>query len=33
MLAIEAGISLTTLAEYPDLDIAIDGADQVDADM
>jgi ribose 5-phosphate isomerase A len=33
MLAIEAGIPLTTLAEYPDLDIAIDGADQVDADL
>jgi ribose 5-phosphate isomerase A len=31
MLAIEAGITLTTLAEHPVLDIAIDGADQVDA--
>ena len=33
MLAIEAGIPLTTLAEHPELDIAIDGADQVDADL
>lgn len=31
MLAIEAGIPLTSLAEYPELDIAIDGADQVNA--
>ena len=29
MLAIEAGIPLTSLAEHPVLDIAIDGADQV----
>ncbi|MBC7086299.1 MAG: ribose-5-phosphate isomerase RpiA [Methanomethylovorans sp.] len=33
MLAIEAGITLTTLAEHPDLDITIDGADQIDAEM
>ncbi|MHC1575788.1 MAG: ribose-5-phosphate isomerase RpiA [Methanosarcinaceae archaeon] len=33
MLAIDAGIPLTTLAEHPVLDISIDGADQVDADM
>ncbi len=31
MLAIDAGIPLTSLAEHPVLDIAIDGADQVDA--
>ncbi len=30
MLAIEAGITLTSLAEHPELDLAIDGADQVD---
>ena len=28
-LAIEAGISLTTLAQHPELDLAIDGADQI----
>ncbi|HJH30982.1 MAG TPA: ribose-5-phosphate isomerase RpiA [Methanosarcinaceae archaeon] len=33
MLAIDAGIPLTSLAEHPTLDIAIDGADQVDADF
>jgi ribose 5-phosphate isomerase A len=33
MLAIGAGITLTTLAEHPVLDIAIDGADQVDASL
>ncbi|MDG6244764.1 MAG: ribose-5-phosphate isomerase RpiA [Methanolobus sp.] len=33
MLAIQAGITLTSLAEHPELDIAIDGADQVDADL
>ncbi len=33
MLAIKAGIPLTTLAEHPELDIAIDGADQVDASL
>ncbi len=31
MLAIQAGITLTSLAENPELDLAIDGADQVDA--
>ena len=31
MLAIQAGITLTSLAEHPELDIAIDGADQVNA--
>ncbi len=31
MLAIQAGITLTSLAEHPELDIAIDGADQIDA--
>ncbi|MBN2111457.1 MAG: ribose-5-phosphate isomerase RpiA [Methanosarcinaceae archaeon] len=30
MLAIDAGITLTSLAEHPELDIAIDGADQID---
>jgi len=33
MLAIQAGITLTSLAENPELDLAIDGADQVDAAM
>lgn len=33
MLAIQAGITLTSLAEHPELDLAIDGADQVDAAM
>ena len=33
MLAIKAGIPLTSLAEHPILDIAIDGADQVDANF
>lgn len=32
-LAIECGIPLTSLAESPELDIAIDGADQVDASL
>ncbi|AKB12525.1 ribose-5-phosphate isomerase [Methanosarcina thermophila] len=31
MLAIEAGIPLTTLAQHPELDIAIDGVDQIDS--
>ncbi len=31
MLAIEAGITLTSLAEHPELDIAIDGADQINS--
>jgi ribose 5-phosphate isomerase A len=30
-IAIECGVPLTTLSEHPDLDICIDGADQVDA--
>lgn len=30
ILAIKAGIPLTSLEEYPELDIAIDGADEVD---
>ena len=33
MLAIEAGIPLTTLAQHPELDLAIDGADQVDSSL
>jgi len=33
MLAIDAKIPLTTLAEHPVLDIAIDGADQIDSDL
>lgn len=33
MLAIEAGIPLTTLAQHPELDIAIDGADQIDSEL
>jgi len=33
MLAIEAGVPLTSLAEHPVLDLAIDGADQVDAKL
>jgi ribose 5-phosphate isomerase A len=33
MLAIQAGIMLTSLAEHPDLDIAIDGADQIDSGL
>lgn len=32
-LAVKHGIPLTTLGEHPRLDIAIDGADQVDADL
>lgn len=32
-LAIESGISLTTLSRHPVLDLAIDGADQVDTDL
>ncbi|AYK15928.1 MAG: ribose 5-phosphate isomerase A [Methanosarcina flavescens] len=31
MLAIEAGIPLATLAQHPELDIAIDGVDQIDS--
>jgi ribose 5-phosphate isomerase A len=33
MLAIEAGIPLTTLAQHPEVDIAIDGADQIDSNL
>ncbi|AKB19921.1 MULTISPECIES: ribose 5-phosphate isomerase A [unclassified Methanosarcina] len=33
MLAIKAGIPLTTLAQHPELDIAIDGADQIDSEL
>ncbi|MDD4497234.1 MAG: ribose 5-phosphate isomerase A [Methanosarcinaceae archaeon] len=33
MLAIEAGIPLTTLAQHPVLDLAIDGADRVDSEL
>lgn len=33
MLAIEAGIKLTTLSQNPVLDIAIDGADQIDSEL
>ncbi len=33
MLAIQAGITLTSLAEHPEIDIAIDGADQIDSNL
>ncbi|MEA2052963.1 MAG: ribose-5-phosphate isomerase RpiA [Euryarchaeota archaeon] len=33
MMAIECGISITTLSEHPSLDICIDGADQVDSEL
>lgn len=33
LVAIECGIPLTSLSEHPSLDIAIDGADQVDAHL
>jgi ribose 5-phosphate isomerase A len=33
MLAIEAGIRLTILAQNPELDLAIDGADQIDSEL
>lgn len=33
ILAIEAGIPLTTLAQHPELDLAIDGADQIDSNF
>ncbi len=33
ILAIEAGIPLATLAQHPELDIAIDGADQIDSKL
>jgi len=33
MLAVHCGVPLTTLNEYPQLDLAIDGADQVDREL
>jgi len=33
MLAVDNGIPLTTLNEHPQLDLAIDGADQIDKDL
>lgn len=33
ILAVESGIPLTTLNEHPQLDLAIDGADQIDKDF
>jgi len=33
MMAIECGITITTLSEHPSLDICIDGADQVDSEL
>ena len=33
MLAIDAGIPLTTLAQHPEPDLAIDGADQIDSNL
>jgi ribose 5-phosphate isomerase A len=33
MLSIEAGISLTTLSQHPEPDLAIDGADQIDSNL
>ena len=33
MLAVESGVPLTTLNEHPQLDLAIDGADQIDKDL
>lgn len=33
MLAVENGIPLTTLNEHPQLDLAIDGADQIDREL
>jgi ribose 5-phosphate isomerase A len=33
MLAIDAGIMLTTLSQNPELDLAIDGADQIDSEL
>ena len=33
MLAVHCGVPLTTLNEYPQLDLAIDGADQIDRDL
>jgi len=33
MLSIEADIPLTTLAQHPELDLAIDGADQIESNL
>jgi len=33
MLAVHCGVPLTTLNEYPQLDVAIDGADQIDREL
>ncbi|MDI9396053.1 MAG: ribose 5-phosphate isomerase A [Euryarchaeota archaeon] len=33
MLAVDAGIRLTTLSQNPELDLAIDGADQIDSEL
>ena len=33
LLAVDNGISITTLTEHPKLDLTIDGADQVDPDL
>jgi len=33
MLAVHCGVQLTTLNEHPQLDLAIDGADQIDRDL
>ena len=33
LLAVEHGIPVTTLEEHPEIDVTIDGVDQVDADL
>ena len=33
LLAVKHGITVTTLEEHPEIDVAIDGVDQVDADL
>ncbi|MCW4021334.1 MAG: ribose-5-phosphate isomerase RpiA [Candidatus Bathyarchaeota archaeon] len=33
LLAVECGVPITTLDEHPQLDLDIDGADQIDADL
>lgn len=33
MLAVDNGISITTLAEHPELNLTIDGADQIDEEL
>lgn len=33
MTAVEAGVPLTTLYEHPEVDVAIDGADQIDPEL